>query len=361
VEEEAMPKRSGDPPLPGLTDAERAEVLRCARLALAAIQRDFPFHLVHVVGGEADVRRPRDLYPAFGSAFDWHSSVHGHWCVVRALRCSRDPVFEEEAFRVLERDLAQDALDREHAYLSQPGREGFERPYGLAWVLQLAAELDEWSDPRAVAWRRALKPIECLAAQRLGAWLPKLPGPVRSGEHSQTAFAMGLALDHARRLSDRDAAAILEREARRFHAGDQHAPITFEPSSHDFLSPALGVADLMRRVLDAREFAGWLAGFLGDPEELEPWLEPVRSTDPTDGKLSHLDGLNLSRAWMLEGVASALPSGDALGDRLRRGAMRHRAAGLAAVTGEHYSGSHWLGSFAVYLITRRGLRSPAHG
>ena len=344
-------------PIP-LTDSERTEVVRCADLALAAIQRDYPFHLVHIVRDPADVRGPRDLHPAFGSAFDWHSSVHGHWCVARALRCSDDASLARAGLEVLERDLSPGALEREHEYLATPGRESFERPYGLAWLLQLAAELDEWHVPPAARWRAALAPLERLAVERLTAWLPELPGPVRSGEHSQTAFAMGLALDHARRTSDRDAAALLEHEARRFHAADPEAPIGFEPSSHDFLSPLLGEADLMRRVLGGTEFRSWIARFLGASTGLERWLEPVVSTDPADGKLSHLDGLNLSRAWMLEGVASALLRGDALGERLRSAAARHRAAGLAAVTGEHYSGSHWLGSFAVYLITRRGIQQP---
>ena len=338
-----------------LSGTERLEVARCAALALAAIQREYPFHLAHVARGDADVRPPRDLHPAFGCAFDWHSAVHGHWCVVRALRLGGDATFDAEAGAVLDQHLAPPRLQRELEYLTAPGHEGFERPYGLAWVLQLAAELREWQDERARRWQRALEALERLAATRLTEWLPRLPGPVRGGEHSQTAFAMGLAVDHAHVAGEAASIAILGREARRFYLADRAAPLEIEPSAHDFLSPALAEGDLMRRVLEPAEFRAWLDRFLAaGTDALERWLEPVVSPDPADGKLSHLDGLNLSRAWMLEGVAGALDRGHPLAALLERAAQHHRRAGLAAVTPQHYAGSHWLGSFAVYLLTGRG-------
>ena len=332
------------------------DILRFASLSLAAIQRDYPFHLTHVARGDDDVRRPRELHPAFGASFDWHSAVHGNWCVLRALRLSDDATFAAAAEPVLERHLSGAALAGELRYLEREGNQGFERPYGLAWLLQLAAELREWHDPRARRWLAAIAPLERLAAVRLTEWLPRLPGPVRSGEHSQSAFAMGLALDRSRGAEDAVAAGAIERAARRFFGPDRDLPLRFEPSAHDFLSPALAEADLMRRVLPAPEFARWFEGLL--PAGAAGRLEPVSSPDPADGKLSHLAGLNLSRAWMLEGIAHAL------GDHPERVAMlgaaaRHRDAGLAAVTPEHYAGSHWLGSFAVYLVTGRGL--PASG
>jgi hypothetical protein len=332
--------------------AQTRDITRCAFLALAAIQREYPFHLVHVASGDQDVLPPRELHPAFGAAFDWHSAVHGHWCVVRALRSTDDAEFVAAAERVLDRHLAPEPLAGEVRYLEQEGREGFERPYGLAWLLQLAAELREWRDSRAARWLAALEPLERLAAARLTAWWPRLPGAVRSGEHSQSAFAMGLALDHARGADDAKSAAVIEREAVRFFGADEGAPLHLEPSAHDFLSPALAEADLMRRVLPADEFTRWLAALV--PQRQLEALEPAPSADSSDGKLSHLDGLNLSRAWMLEGLAHALgPHSGRAG--LEAAASRHRERGLRAVTGQHYAGSHWLGSFAVYLLTGRGI------
>ena len=349
----------GGDAVPELTAPERAEVLRCARLAFDAIQREYPYHLAHVVNADDEARPPREIHPVFGTAFDWHSSVHGHWCVIRAARTAGDAGFARDVEALIERRFAPERLAAEHAYLEAPGHEGFERPYGLAWVLTLAAELAEWDAAPARRWRERLMPLERLAAERLAAWLARLPGPVRGGEHSQTAFAMGLALDHARVTGDRAAAFAIVREARRFYLADHAAPVATEPSAHDFLSPALGEADLMRRVLDPSEFQSWIGHFT--PERaaaVDHWLEPVRSPDPSDGKLSHLCGLNLSRAWMLEGITSALDAPSPLRSHLADAAVRHRVAGLAAVTAEHYAGSHWLGSFAVYLLTRRGLAPP---
>jgi hypothetical protein len=272
--------------------------------------------------------------------------------VIRALRLARDPAFAALADPVLERHLATGPLAGELRYLERPEHQGFERPYGLAWLLQLAAELREWDDPAARRRLAALGDLERLAAARLIDWLPQLPGPVRSGEHSQSAFTIGLALDWARVAGDAHAMAVLSREARRFFGGDRDAPLSLEPSAHDFLSPALAAADLMRRVIPRAEFARWFRALL--PNRTAEELEAVTSPDPADGKLSHLIGLNLSRAWMLEGIAHALDEGPE-----RRGleaaALRHRDASLPAVTAEHEAGSHWLGSFAVYLLTRRGL------
>ena len=329
-------------------------ITRFATLALEAIQREYPFHLTHVARSAADVRRPRELHPAFGASFDWHSAVHGNWCVVRALRFADDPAFEAAAEPVLERHLSPEPLAGELRHLERAGNEGFERPYGLAWLLQLAAELREWDDARARRWLAALEPLERLAAARLTGWLPRLPGPVRSGEHSESAFAMGLALDRARGAGDRGAEETIALTARRFFGADRSAPIHLEPSAHDFLSPTLAEADLMRRVLPAGEFGLWFETLL--PDEAASRLEPVISPDPSDGKLSHLAGLNLSRAWMLEGVASALGRHPWRAG-LEAAAARHRDAGLHSVTAEHYAGSHWLGSFAAYLVTRRGIAS----
>jgi hypothetical protein len=202
-----------------------------------------------------------------------------------------------------------------------------------------------------------LRPLEQVVRLRLGDWLPKLSYPVRIGEHAQTAFALGLMLDYARATADAEFACLLESKARQFYLGDRDCPLAYEPSGEDFLSPCLGEADVMRRVLPSPAFARWLQSFLPQLSvaRKSAWLQPVVSPDPSDPKLAHLDGLNLSRAWMLEGIASGLPKDDRRRPRIMAAEKEHRHAGLAAVTGEHYEGGHWLGSFAVYLVTKRGL------
>jgi hypothetical protein len=202
--------------------------------------------------------------------------------------------------------------------------------------------------------------MENVAVERLGNWLPKLPYAVRSGEHSQTAFAMGLMLDYAHTAGLADFSELLTAKARQFYLGDTDCPLAYEPSGEDFLSPCLAEADVMRRVLPRADFAVWLRKFMPQipAKGNGGWLQPVVSPDPSDGKLAHLDGLNLSRAWMLEGIAAGLPEGDERLPAINAAAEAHREVGLAAVTGEHYEGGHWLGSFAVYLVTGRGISSP---
>jgi len=227
--------------------------------------------------------------------------------------------------------------------------------YGLAWLLQLAAELRETGMPNAKKLSSALEPIEAAVVARLEAWVPKLAYPIREGEHAQTAFSFGLILDYAR-ATDPALAAMVVAKVREFHLADRDCPIGCEPSGQDFLSPCIAEADVMRRVLPPNEFAAWLTTFLPKIPTTgsAAWLPIGVVTDKTDGKLAHLDGLNLSRAWMLQGIAAALATSDPRRVSLLATAKVHAESGLAAVTGEHYEGGHWLGSFATYLVTRRG-------
>jgi len=330
---------------------------RFADLALACVHREYPNKIAHVLNSDEDARPPRALTPVFWGCFDWHSSVHGHWLLVRLARLDPAAGYAPAARAALDRSLTVDGIQGELAYLAAPGREGFERPYGLAWLLQLGAELREWDDPDARRWSQALAPLEELAARQLKTWLPKLAYPIRSGEHSQTAFAFGLALDWARVAGDTELAALIERVARALYLGDRDCPLAYEPSGHDFLSPCLAEADLLRRLLPPGEFAAWLTGFMPGlaRDAGADWLPVARVTDRTDGKLAHIDGLNLSRAWMLQGIAAGLPSGDLRRSSLHAATVAHAEAGLAGVSDAHYAGSHWLGSFATYLVTARGL------
>jgi hypothetical protein len=342
-----------------LLEAPRAEAI--ATMVLACIHREYPVHIAHLLRSDADARPPRELTPAFYGSFDWHSAVHSHWCLIRLARLSPAAAWRGRALAAVGESLTPGRLAGERAYLEAEGRQGFERPYGLAWLLQLSAELREWSehDAQAGGWLEALSPLESIAANRIAALLGRLPWPVRGGEHSQTAFSLGLVADWAVTAGRRELSNLIRDRARIYYGEDRAAPIAYEPCGHDFLSPALAEADLMRRVLERDEFVAWLERFLPDPasEPARRWLSPVTSPDASDGKLSHLDGLNLSRAWMMEGVADALDRSHAWRPALERAAERHAEACLTAVPTPHYAGMHWLGSFAVYLLTRRGIRA----
>jgi hypothetical protein len=337
-------------------DAAAAE--RFAQLALACVDKEYPNKISHVLNSDADVAPPRKLTPAFYGCYDWHSSVHGHWLLVRLVREFPDAPFAKPARQALRKSLTADNLRQEAAYLRENGRANFERPYGLAWLLQLIAELREWDDPESKEMLANLRPLEDAALERLKTWLPKLSHPVRIGEHAQTAFALGLMLDYARSTGNESFAKLLDDQARKFYFADKNCPMAYEPSGEDFLSPCLAEADVIRRVLPPAEFAGWLKEFMPQiPTAAKAdWLPVTVSPDPSDPKLAHLDGLNLSRAWMLEGIISALPADDARRPALTGAADAHRHAGLAAVTGAHYEGGHWLGSFAVYLVSKRGVQ-----
>jgi Protein of unknown function (DUF2891) len=354
-EDAAHQKSPEASPSVGAFDAHAAE--RFAKLALQCVHKEYPNKISHVLNSDADVAPPRKLTPAFYGCYDWHSSVHGHWLLVRLLRTFPEASFAKAARDALKESLTAENLKNEAAYLRAEGRASFERPYGLAWLLQLCAELREWDDPQAREMLTNLKPLEDVVVERLTTWLPKLSHPVRIGEHDQTAFALGLILDCARVKNDERLAKLAADSARKFYLSDKNCPLAYEPSGEDFLSPCLGEADVMRRVLTQTEFAKWLKDFLPQisSEGNTTWLRPVVSPDPSDPKLAHLDGLNLSRAWMLEGIASALPPDDPRHAALASTAEAHRSAGLAAVTGAHYEGGHWLGSFAVYLTTQRGI------
>ncbi len=339
------------------SDLDAQAAGRFAKLALDCVHREYPNKIAHVLSSDTDVRPPRELTPAFRGCFDWHSSVHGHWLLVRLARTFPDAPFAPAALEAVSRSLTAENIEAEVRYLKGPGRVSFERPYGLAWLLQLSAELREWDNERAREWSATLRPLETEAKARLAEWLPKLAHPIRIGEHDQTAFALGLVLDWARIAGDREMENLVADRTRDYYLGDRACPLGYEPSGQDFLSPCIAEADLVRRILPPAGYAAWLKEFLpGIPASGGgSWLEPEVVTDPADPKLAHLDGLNLSRAWMLEGIASGLAPEDRRLPALRAAAAKHRERGLAAVTGEHYEGGHWLGSFATYLATGRGL------
>jgi hypothetical protein len=314
---------------------------RFAGIALDHVRREYPHKLDHVLDGPEDVLAPSELHPVFHGSFDWHSCVHGYWLLMRvrrafpqlALRARIDALFDEM--------LTPEKLGGELAYLDRAYSGGFERPYGWAWLLALHAEAQRQDDP---AWAGALAPLTAAFADRFKTYLPKLTYPIRTGTHFNTAFAMILALEWAE-ANDPDLAALIRARARHYFAQDRDCP-AWEPGGDDFLSSALTEALCMRRALGDDLFRSWFAAFLPRLAKREPasLFAPAFVSDRSDGKIAHLDGTNLSRAWCWRGLAGALdPS---LRDIALAAAEDHLAASLPHVAGD-YMGEHWLATFAL--------------
>ena len=321
-----------------------------AATALANVATQYPFHLAHLAHGDAEVLPPRALHPLFHGAYDWHSSVHMHWTLARCLRLDPAAGHAERIAAHFDSRFTNAAAAGECAYFSGPGRAAFERPYGWGWLLQLAGELDALAVtvPAAGRWRDVLAPLTALIVARLIAWLPRAQFPVRAGTHGNSAFALILALNYARRSGTTTLVAAIEQRARRWFADDRSYPADYEPGGDDFLSGGLCEALLMSRVLPADPWRQWWTQFVPGEPALVHWLAPVPVSDPTDPKIVHLHGLNLSRAWCWRQL---LPSLDQpLRDRALQAAEDHLEASLAAATDGDYVGTHWLASFALLAL-----------
>jgi hypothetical protein len=351
----ATTEEAGSVAIPIAGDA--AQAARFATLALAGLDREYPNKPNEVLRDAADLKSPRALHPAFWGHFDWHSSVHAHWMLVRLLRLY-PALPDAAAIRArLAEHLTPAHLQAEADYFRVPENRGFERMYGWAWALRLAQELRAWDDPDARAWSAALVPLEQAVVALVHDYLPRLGYPVRSGVHPDTAFALGMMLDCARAAGDGALAALIEQRARDFYAADRDYPVDFEPSGQDFLSPGLNVMDLMRRVLPRRRFSTWLNRFAPGLRRgrLGAWSRVAVAGDLDDPQIVHLVGLNLSRAWSMQGVVSVLDPRDRRHGNLERAMHAHAEAGLAQVFSGSYEGEHWLASFAVYYLTGAGL------
>lgn len=315
---------------------------RFARIALGHVTRDYPHKADHVMTGDADAYIPRVVHPIFFGSFDWHSCVHGYWLLARVRSLFPDGA-EAGAIDALFADaFTPDKVEAERAYLDRPASRGFERPYGWAWLLMLASELRVAGSVHA----DTLQPLADAFVARFRAHLPMLTYPVRAGTHANTAFALVLADRYARVADDSALRGQLASRAREWFAADRAAQ-AWEPSGEDFLSPVLMEALAMQRLLPPDEFAPWFSAFLPDLVRGEPaaLLTPARVSDRSDGKIAHLDGLNLSRAWAMRALAKATGS-----DVLEDAAERHLAAAIGEVAGD-YMGEHWLASFALLALT----------
>jgi hypothetical protein len=343
-----------------VTGAERRRRLEAvagdyARTALANVTREYPHHEAHLQRGPEPILTPHALHPAFHGSFDWHSCVEMHWLLVRLLRQMPDLVPEAEIRDVLGRHLAAEPLAAEAAFFTAD-RRMFERPYGWGWALMLSAEAAAWPDPDAQRWARNLRPLAAVLTDRYLDWLPRATYPLRYGMHGNSAFGLSLALPFARQLADLGSPALLEAieaAAHRWYERDADYPGAWEPSGSDFLSPALVEAELMASLLEPPAFAAWLGGFLPDIADRRPaaLFTPAVVSDPTDGQIAHLHGLNLSRAWCWRRIAEALPADDARIAPMLQSMGEHADASLPHATGSDYAVEHWLACYAVLLLS----------
>ncbi len=319
---------------------------RFARIALGHVGREYPNKLDHVLRRAHDLQSPRALHPVFFGSLDWHSCVHGFWLLARLRR--RFPALAEAPAidRLFAERITQDAVAGECAYLDGPVRDGFERPYGWAWLLSLAAELARGDAAAA----ETLRPLTRAFVARFLRYLDKADYPIRAGSHSSTGFALALALEYADTAGQGALAEAARAKAVAWYGADADCQ-AWEPSGEDFLSPALIEAECMRRALPAEAFAVWLDRFLprlarGEPASL---FRPAVVSDRSDGRIAHLDGLNLSRAWCWRALAGIWVLNDPRRARALAAAEAHLAASLDHVS-DDYMGEHWLGSFALLAL-----------
>ena len=333
-----------------LNDAQAAQL---AKLAISGLQREFPNKPNNVVTSPETVLGPKQLHPAFFGCFDWHSSVHGHWILIRLLKLNPSHEWADASRQSLAISLTKDNLIAETKYFDEKENKSFERMYGWAWLLRLVAELHSWQDPMGQQWRAALKPLEDKVVELAIIYLPKLKQPIRTGVHPDAAFALGQFLDYARIVGNKELENLVIARGRDYYSKDENYNSEYEPSGEDFFSPSLNEADLMRRILPQNEFARWLTLFLSDlkANSQSKLLQPVFVSDVTDGKLVHLAGLDLSRAWCMQGIAKGLPANDPRVPLLKQSAREHAKVGFDYVFSGHYEGEHWLGTFAVYALT----------
>jgi hypothetical protein len=343
-------------PMPG-AELTAEQVAEFAKLAIKNIHTEFPNKPSNVMAGPESVQSPQEMHPAFFGCFDWHSSVHGHWMLVRLLKQYPDHPINSLVREKLAANLTPEKLLAEADYFRLEHNKSFERMYGWAWYFRLAEELQTFNDEQARQWRKNLLPLEELLVERVKNYLPKLTFPIRTGVHPDTGFALAQILDYARTMGNKELEELVVQRSRDYYLADVEYPTRYEPSGQDFFSSCLNEADLMRRVLPAEEFSKWFDRYLpalahGDGGNL---LIPVEVSDVTDGKIVHLAGLDLSRGWCMEGIARSLPDGDKRRELLEAAAAQHAAMGYKYIFSGHYEGEHWLATFAVYLQTRVSL------
>ena len=334
----------------------RAEAPNYARVALTNIRREFPSGVYHNMTAPGDFPfRPKARTPAFYGSYDWHSCVEMHWLLLRLLRIAEDVIPVKQIRSVLNAHFRPVALAAEKEFIASRNGLG-ERPYGWGWALALVHEARALDDPEGKKWATALQPFADAVTGCFLNWLPKATYPVRYGVHANSAFGMARAWDYAQARAETGDAALLEAITAKAYAwfgGDTMYPAAWEPSGHDFLSPALAEAELMARVFPPEEFGTWLSVFLpgiagGEPATL---FTPAVVSDPADGAIAHLHGLNASRAWGWRRIAESLPDGDPRIESAVAAARTHAGAALPHVVGDDYNVEHWLACYAVLMLS----------
>ncbi len=334
--------------VPTLTDDVAKKL---ADMPLHCISQEYPNKTAHIINNQQEaILTPKDLHPSFYGCLDWHSSVHGHWMLVRLLKTKAGMANAKEIETLLEKSFNAENLKSEANYFSKYQLAAtFERTYGWAWLLKLDQELMTWKDPRAVRWHENLKPLTDQVLVLWKKYLDKQTYPNRTGVHPNTAFALGFAIDWARVAHDKDFENQLIEKAKYFYLKDRNTPAYLEPDGSDFFSPSLQIADLMRRILPQKDFSKWLNHFY-DKKGFENISKIPVVSDLKDYQTVHLVGLSFSRAWCMKGIAKALPEKNPLKTKLNKQADRFLANALPLLFQSNYGGDHWLGSFAVYAL-----------
>ena len=324
-----------------------------AEIALKCIEREYPNKLSHVMNTKAEVLSPKELHPAFYGCFDWHSSVHGHWMLIRLLKLFPGLKNQNRIRNAIKRNLTKVNIDQEVSYLGQKSRKSFERTYGWAWLLKLVEELKGWNDKDGKIWEQNLRPLEENIVKRYLDFLPKQVYPIRTGVHPNTSFGLSFALDYAKKVRNKELEKLIIDKAKEYFINDRNCPAEWEPGGEDFFSPCLMEADLMSKVLNNKEFESWLHGFILNNKGKIPMQlqKTARVIDRSDGKLVHLDGLNLSRAWCFKRIANKIINNNPLKIKIKELALIHAQIGLKNIKSGNYAGEHWLASFAVFLLT----------
>ena len=332
------------------------QISKFAQLALDGITREYPNKPSNVMADASGVRSPREMRPVFYGSFDWHSSLHGHWMLIRLLKQFPEASIAPKIRAALNAQLTAEGLQKETDYFDEKYNKSFERMYGWAWTLRLAAELHSWDDEDGNNWAKNFAPLENKIVELASAYLPKLDWPIRTGVHPDSAFALGQFLDYARTKQNKTFEKLIIEKATAFYAEDKNYPANYEPSGNDFFSAGLNEADLMRRILTKPQFSQWLDDFF--PELADGkcgnLLSPVSVSDVNDGHLVHLAGLNLNRAWTMGGILSVLEPDDPSAKTLAAAKETHSKAGQAYVFSGSYEGEHWLATFAIYQLTGVG-------
>ncbi len=341
-----------------IIEAERVEMNleqanKLAELPLACISKQYPNKLGQTLGSESDLQSPQALHPAFYGCFDWHSSVHAHWSLVRLLKKFPKLDRANEIKEMLETSLSKENINKEIEYFRQEHNKDYERTYGWAWLLKLSQELYTWETDMGEELSANIKPLADLLVQNYMEFLPKLNYPIRVGEHTNTAFALSFGYDYAVATENAEFRTLIEKRARDFYLSDKNCPITWEPSGFDFFSPCLEEVDVMRKIMPRAAFSLWIDNFMPQLKNQDFTMAVGEVSDREDGKLVHLDGLNFSRARIFYGLANQYPEEYA---HLRLLADQHVNHSFPNLVGESYEGGHWLGSFAIYALeeSRRG-------